>query len=858
MNPEIKLNPFKFQSTADPRSLDWFAKIAAKIDEVKSAIGGLKVNLPNIYRVEGEVKVSGVDQLPPVEVRNLSEIRPYFEVLDRGLSSLEKATVRALGELKPAADTGPELVEVTSPISVKSFPDLLDGVEELKKGFNLLLNKDFGTITTPEIQKVELTNQMVPQPVTKVALRGGGTTDQEVTARTLTNAIALNVSVVDGSGNQITSFSGGGGSGGNVNITQVGSTNFSLGQQLAALSLPVVLTASQISTLTPLPTVATTHTDTAPATQNITAQDIASTSTTSANSQSLVTGSPTANSAASFSLSGQDTVRVQVTGTWTGTLTSEISIDGGTTWIALGLHQGAYTTSTWTANFVGGGSVAGATNYRIRATATWTGTATVKVVESINPNSVYIANAAPSGNVISTLNSSSATLLSGAVFTGTGEDVSNFSEMRISVISNVASASDGISIQQSTDNTNWDITDVYTVAAATGKTIVVPRQARYFRIVYTNGGTNQTSFRLQSILNRTATAPSSQRASDGYTNETDLVQNQNFNMLYNGATWDRMRSIATGFQGVGITNGTQTTDTLAGDSGQNALLTAGTRKEVTFSTTIVANVASTDVSNYRSVSVHQTSTGGSSTTTFQGSNDNTNWVSVALAQPSNTLSSPAISTTGTGIFSGPIAFRYFRLSITGIASGTTAGTVEFFSHANPTVVTMAGQISLNGTSAVSVSSQVPGVGATNLGKAEDAAHASGDTGIAAWGVRNDNLATTYGADQDYSPLATDLNGRVMVAQKASTATLSNVSTSGTTATLLAANSARIGATITNDAATALYIKFGTTASTTSYTVVLAGAASAPFSYYEIPAGYTGRIDGILASSTGTARVTEIS
>lgn len=151
----------------------------------------------------------------------------------------------------------------------------------------------------------------------------------------------------------------------------------------------------------------------------------------------------------------------------------------------------------------------------------------------------------------------------------------------------------------------------------------------------------------------------------------------------------------------------------------------------------------------------------------------------------------------------------------------------------------------------------PGTGATNLGKAEDSAHASGDVGVFALAVRNDNLATSYGADQDYSPIAVDAGGRTMVAQKAATATLANVAGSATSVTLIAANSARIGATITNDSSALLYIKFGTTASTTSYTVVLAGAASAPFSYYEVPAGFTGRIDGIWASATGNARTTEI-
>lgn len=150
------------------------------------------------------------------------------------------------------------------------------------------------------------------------------------------------------------------------------------------------------------------------------------------------------------------------------------------------------------------------------------------------------ANGAAS--IISTSNSSVATLLASAVFTGTGEDVTLYNEMRVSVFSNAASATDGLSIQQSIDNTNWDITDTYTIPAATGKTFVVPRQARYFRIVYTNGGTNQASFRLQAILNRSGGSTSSQRPSDGYTNETDLTQSQSFEMAYNGTSWDRVSS----------------------------------------------------------------------------------------------------------------------------------------------------------------------------------------------------------------------------------------------------------------------------------------------------------------------------
>ena len=87
-----------------------------------------------------------------------------------------------------------------------------------------------------------------------------------------------------------------------------------------------------------------------------------------------------------------------------------------------------------------------------------------------------------------------------------------------------------------------------------------------------------------------------------------------------------------------------------------------------------------------------------------------------------------------------------------------------------------------------------------------------------------------------------------------TATLSNVATSTTSATLLIANVARRGVVIYNDSLVAMYVKFGTTASATSFTYYLAAGAT-----FEMPTSplYTGRIDGILASSTGTARVTEL-
>lgn len=92
---------------------------------------------------------------------------------------------------------------------------------------------------------------------------------------------------------------------------------------------------------------------------------------------------------------------------------------------------------------------------------------------------------------------------------------------------------------------------------------------------------------------------------------------------------------------------------------------------------------------------------------------------------------------------------------------------------------------------------------------------------------------------------------------ASTATLSNVASSASSVTLLAANASRKGATIVNDSASVLYVKFGAAASATSYSYYLPGlnASSVPATL-EVPFRCTDIITGIWVSATGSARVTE--
>lgn len=100
---------------------------------------------------------------------------------------------------------------------------------------------------------------------------------------------------------------------------------------------------------------------------------------------------------------------------------------------------------------------------------------------------------------------------------------------------------------------------------------------------------------------------------------------------------------------------------------------------VPFTTTVPVNLTSTDCFGYKTVSVQFTSVGGSSLATFQMSNDNSNWVNLPMAVVGN--SGANLSTVGStaSTFQAPLTMRYFRIVISGIASGTTAGVIEFSS-----------------------------------------------------------------------------------------------------------------------------------------------------------------------------------
>lgn len=120
---------------------------------------------------------------------------------------------------------------------------------------------------------------------------------------------------------------------------------------------------------------------------------------------------------------------------------------------------------------------------------------------------------------------------------------------------------------------------------------------------------------------------------------------------------------------------------------------------------------------------------------------------------------------------GTVAATQSGTWILGANSGVDIGDVTINNAAGASAVNIqdgGNSITVDGTVAVSsiTTSVTPGTAAANLGKAEDAAHASGDTGVMALGIRRDTpvAGANASADGDYIPIAADNLGKLWTAQ----------------------------------------------------------------------------------------------
>lgn len=108
----------------------------------------------------------------------------------------------------------------------------------------------------------------------------------------------------------------------------------------------------------------------------------------------------------------------------------------------------------------------------------------------------------------------------------------------------------------------------------------------------------------------------------------------------------------------------------------------------------------------------------------------------------------------------------------------------------------------------------------------------------------------------------DMDVASLPAISAPSAALSNVASSASNVTLIASNANRKGAMIYNDSTQAVFVKFGATATSSSFTVKIAAGGYYEFPQFVTASGqnsvYTGIVDGIWVSANGNARITEMS
>jgi hypothetical protein len=163
---------------------------------------------------------------------------------------------------------------------------------------------------------------------------------------------------------------------------------------------------------------------------------------------------------------------------------------------------------------------------------------------------------------------------------------------------------------------------------------------------------------------------------------------------------------------------------------------------------------------------------GGTTINFEVSpNGGTDWYPILGTQVGTTTTATSTTTTGSWQFN-PSGYTDLRARISAYSAGTITITgYSYLASGSPVPITAVGINS--GTNSIGkisdiTTSIVPGTGNTHLGKAEDAAHTSGDTGIMMLGVRNDFQATLSGTNLDYTPISLTSSGLVQVHDGAGT------------------------------------------------------------------------------------------
>lgn len=302
---------------------------------------------------------------------------------------------------------------------------------------------------------------------------------------------------------------------GNTSLASIDTKTPALGAAATAASTPVNIASDQT-----VPTIAN---DTA-ASGNITTQNLNPT-----------TGTPTAGSFVQIALNGQNSVGVQISGTYTGALQAQVSIDG-VNWAIMGIVMtvaGVVQGSSFGSgiNAVIAAQVTGSKMFRIAAnTGAVTGTAVITLNASVAtttyPNITLTASANNIGNVNLVPVSVSPDVVSAAITTtttSTNLTPAAGGTYNVNVVVTAVSGTNptmSVAVQESVDGgVNWITMYTFPTITATGSyySPYVVQRGRIIRYVQTITGTTPSFTRS---INR---SQSNQASTSNYINFIDTA-----------------------------------------------------------------------------------------------------------------------------------------------------------------------------------------------------------------------------------------------------------------------------------------------------------------------------------------------
>jgi hypothetical protein len=283
----------------------------------------------------------------------------------------------------------------------------------------------------------------------------------------------------------------------------------------------------------------------------------------------------------------------------------------------------------------------------------------------------------------------------------------------------------------------------------------------------------------------------------------------------------------------------------------------------TVTTTPPAN-ASTNVAQFGGTNVSTgTGAGGAGIPRVTISNDSSlaanQSVNMAQVGGTNTVTGGVAGSQGVGGLAASGAAKAGNPVEVGAVFNTTQPTVTNGQTVEAQATARGGLIVATGVDAFAVNNTQQGTASQNVAQF-GGTNVSTGTGVSGAGiprvtVSNDSniLATQSGTWTVQPGNTANTTPWLVKEQRAATSVLSNVTASASNVTCLASNVNRLGATIYNDSTADLFVKFGATASSTSFTIKLFADG-----LLVVPYGYTGILDCIWSSATGAARVTEVS